>query len=599
MPFFTSSTASGVVNKDIVKLEQKFKRLAEQARQQRAKGESEKSEGEQNQGEYSLPDKYSDYDKPITAKDIEVLRSIGRKSINNFTSDDIEKAQKWAYKFYQQLGEKSPFFRAWFGDWRAYDIKTKIPVINKSTAKTFKAGKAENADTGRYISWGDQIKGETKIKYGTESDVYGFLENIEEIVKNSILLDTNVSVLSSKHKMDNTEFMHSMYSIIEDKDGNECLIKLLVEEAFNDKMTAEFSRAYELQEIKKVATLHTGVHSNNGGLTRQVTTNYSISELFEFVKQYDKSFTPKPVDQHMVNEDGTPKKFYHGTKEKFTEFSKKKAKPGFYGRGFYFTTEKSQSNVYGESMEVYLNIKNPLVPGETKITENQIINFLEAVAENEDYSIENYGTYDVNEIANRITNRDAFDVIQDINATAIGDFGEAMQLFNEVNNTNFDGVITPTETVVYDNTQIKSAEKGTPNANIGTFDKTEGDIRYSLPDLDSTGQKLSAGQRRFFDKSKLTDEQGNLLRLYHGSRNGGFTKFSAKYSDDGITLFLTPSRELAGTYTDSMDAIKLPEGKKGLARMFEKEKPLFLAVPLMVEQQYPKTNYLVEPLILD
>ena len=48
-----------------------------------------------------------------------------------------------------------------------------------------------------------------------------------------------------------------------------------------------------------------------------------------------------------------------------------------------------------------------------------------------------------------------------------------------------------------------------------------------------------------------------------------------------------------------MDTIKLPEGKKGLARMFEKEKPLFLAVPLMVEQQYPKTNYLVEPLILD
>ncbi len=42
--------------------------------------------------------------------------SIGRKSINDFTQEDIEKSQKWAYKFYQQLGTKSPFFRRWFGD---------------------------------------------------------------------------------------------------------------------------------------------------------------------------------------------------------------------------------------------------------------------------------------------------------------------------------------------------------------------------------------------------------------------------------------------------------------------------------------------------
>ena len=104
---------------------------------------------------------------------------------------------------------------------------------------------------------------------------------------------------------------------------------------------------------------------------------------------------------------------------------------------------------------------------------------------------------------------------------------------------------------------------------VESGDTENADIKYSLPEIDNEGNKLSEGQRRFFDKSKLTDEQGNLLRLYHGSRNGGFTKFSAKYSDDGITLFLTPSRELAGTYTDSMDTIKLPEGKKGLARMFE------------------------------
>ena len=77
--------------------------------------------------------RYTDYNKPITIEDIETLRSIGRKSINNFGSEEIKKAQKWAYKFYKELGTKSTFFRAWFGDWRAYqnteDVAvTKIPV---------------------------------------------------------------------------------------------------------------------------------------------------------------------------------------------------------------------------------------------------------------------------------------------------------------------------------------------------------------------------------------------------------------------------------------------------------------------------------------
>ena len=66
---------------------------------------------------------YSEYDKSITIKYIEVLRSIGRQYVNEFKSADLKKAQKCAYKFYQQLGEKSPFFRAWFGDWLAYELQ--------------------------------------------------------------------------------------------------------------------------------------------------------------------------------------------------------------------------------------------------------------------------------------------------------------------------------------------------------------------------------------------------------------------------------------------------------------------------------------------
>lgn len=53
--------------------------------------------------------------------------------------------------------------------------------------------------------------------------------------------------------------------------------------------------------------------------------------------------------------------------------------------------------------------------------------------------------------------KDAFDVIQDISATAIGDLVKAVELFNEVNGTSFDGIIVPTETVAFYPSQIKSA----------------------------------------------------------------------------------------------------------------------------------------------
>ena len=187
----------------------------------------------------------------------------------------------------------------------------------------------------------------------------------------------------------------------------------------------------------------------------------------------------------IVNEDGTPKIMYHGTKANFTVFDQKKAKAsGLYGKGFYFTDSKSHSASYGDAMSVYLNIRNPLSPASDTVTKSQIRNFLSAVAENEDYSIENYGTYDIEEILTKITSRDAFAVIQDINATAIGDFVEAIKLFNSVNSTQYDGIVVPTETVAFYPEQIKSATD-----NIGTFDSKNPDIRYSERDPDAISSR--------------------------------------------------------------------------------------------------------------
>lgn len=202
----------------------------------------------------------------------------------------------------------------------------------------------------------------------------------------------------------------------------------------------------------------------------------NVTETQQFKRWFGKS--------KIVNADGTPRVMYHGSDATFSVFDVNKAKAsGYYGKGFYFTDSESHASTYGKLYPAYLSVQMPLEYGKNKISKNQIIAFLEAVAENEDYSIENYGTYDISEIMSRITSTDAFSVIQDVNATAIGDMVEAVKLFNSINSTKFDGIITPTETIVFEPTQIKSATN-----NIGTFDSENPDIYYSLdedgePDL--------------------------------------------------------------------------------------------------------------------
>ena len=102
--------------------------LFEDAAVDAAQAHSQAAEGQQT-GEVKFQKRSAEGIEP---QDVEQLRSIGRKSVNEFTSEEIQKTEKWARKFYRELGTKSPFFRAWFGDWRAQDTGNvqKISVSN-------------------------------------------------------------------------------------------------------------------------------------------------------------------------------------------------------------------------------------------------------------------------------------------------------------------------------------------------------------------------------------------------------------------------------------------------------------------------------------
>ena len=172
------------------------------------------------------------------------------------------------------------------------------------------------------------------------------------------------------------------------------------------------------------------------------------------------------ADSKIRDADGRLKVMYRGGNGDFTVFDRKKSSySNLYGRGFYFTEDKAHAEQYGRARAFYLNITNPLTPGSKTITRKQLRAFLQEVADNEDYGIENYG-YDatVDSILAGLKGKDDFSALQDINTTCIGDLVAAVELFNEVNGTDFDGIVTPTETVTFASEQSKETSNQNPTS---------------------------------------------------------------------------------------------------------------------------------------
>lgn len=88
------------------------------------------------------------------------------------------------------------------------------------------------------------------------------------------------------------------------------------------------------------------------------------------------------------------------------------------------------------------------------------------------------------------------------------------------------------------------------------FGRSNGDdVRFSAEDTtDSTGRELTAQQREYFKDSKVRDEQGRLLTLYHGTTAyGEFTKFRRGRSGWlGPGIYLTNNLSYAERYANSM-----------------------------------------------
>lgn len=394
-----------------------------------------------------------DYNIPINEADIKVIRDIGtKKSINSFSSEEIQKTAKWAHKFYEELGTKSPFFRSWFGDWRAYDTSTvkTIPVstleYNNDFVKSIDRGTFFNSDSGWDIITSNIGINDTVSHSGHKKISAKMLSEIRSIIENAVLFDTETSLKNKGKKHNDTAFMHKLYSPVT-YDGKMYIAKISVEEYGYGNGSGR--RFYNLQGIEMTPAAGAPEASASYDTVASQESIDSIADLFSAVKRYDKDFSPKAVNPELLNPDGTPRVFYHGTREEngnFTVFDETKAvkKGGLglraLGKGNYFTSvQLSGDERYGSRViPVYLNLQNPLIldgmPFDRVVSDTLGINTSE---------------YSHDEIQQMLRDKGYDGVIQ---------------------RDSQENIIAN----VFDSENIKSATD-----NIGTFDRSDPDIRYS------------------------------------------------------------------------------------------------------------------------
>lgn len=81
----------------------------------------------------------------------------------------------------------------------------------------------------------------------------------------------------------------------------------------------------------------------------------------------------------------------------------------------------------------------------------------------------------------------------------------------------------------------------------------EGETQYSISETDSDGNALTSEQLAYFQNSKVVDENGNLLVMYHGTNaNKDFTVFDTyggNFGLFGVGSYFTDNADVARSYT--------------------------------------------------
>ena len=474
----------------------------------------------------TFENEYTEYNKPITADDVIQLRSIGRKSVNRFTSEDLKKAQKWATKYFQQMGVKSPFFRAWFGEWRS---RSESPVSTATIPRYEKTnefrkslrGTYDNADTGWSVAVSREGESNTISHAGSEKLSEFGLAGIKSLIENAVLLDTEVHEHHSNNAANELiAFDHRLYALGENEQGEIGLYRITVEEYYQSKKQQNEKRFHNLKHIEKIADIagrRTYDQRRSGGSANgDSAITYSIADLYAFVKKYDSDFN---VNEHdnvsptLLNQDGTPRVVFHSTDAKNIDVFQSGNSAGIIY--FAFTEKEAKYAARGTKYvrPYYLSISNPLNTPDTAIAW--------------------YNAEDSSKVGQ--WRRQGYDAVF-VNDEA----GVSVAVFSPE--------------------QVKSATD-----NIGTFDSNNPDVRFQMFEnsyMEAVEKKDTAAAQKFVDQAAKA--AGYTYHGYHGTLATDFTEFKkefigTRFSFDEKGFFFIDRESIAKDYATS----EFDGGKKG------------------------------------
>lgn len=258
----------------------------------------------------------------ITASEMEQIRAIGRKSVNRFSENDWRVTERWQEKYRIELGVKSPFFRAKFGDWREYESQTFLayqPVSSDfTTLESIPRGTYTNRDTRWNICVVRDGIEETAHKKGKNSPEYHSLTDIDRIISSAVLFDTVAVGEPSKRMGKSAVFVHHLYAPIL-INNRKSIAKLYITENIENERKFYLAKIEEVSPTSISASLVETFTSGAQG-TVDDTSMISIAQLYAFVKTYDQKFErdsklpvyfePNPADPSLLHPDGTPKVTY-------------------------------------------------------------------------------------------------------------------------------------------------------------------------------------------------------------------------------------------------------------------------------------------------
>ena len=244
-----------------------------------------------------------------TQVEIDAIQNIGDKSVNEFTAADLAVTEGLAQNYWETMGEnryKSPFFRAWFGDWRAND-QSAVSVVEQTADAdgSQKRGVYVNSDTGWEISVSGKVYNEAIHGAKATQEANKYLPYMDKLVQNAVLLDTH-GIRQNRRKSVNSLMMHDLYAVIDVGNGQEVL-RIQVEEMNDPNSENTTNRAYKLTDINVIKAGVNGSQTNTSAShSTQPLHVDTVAQLYDFVKSAGELQNVKSADAKNLQTDGSP-----------------------------------------------------------------------------------------------------------------------------------------------------------------------------------------------------------------------------------------------------------------------------------------------------